>query len=105
VAAKERAKRTRFQKTRPGLADLLASGKYSEPVSQGEYWELRQTMLRLKALRESAGLSLAEMSTRTGVNRGALSRLENGVYPNPTINTLARYAAALGKRIVVTVVD
>ena len=47
----------------------------------------------------------AKMSTRTGIDRGALSRLETGVYPNPTVNTLSRYAAALGKRIVVNVED
>jgi hypothetical protein len=35
----------------------------------------------------------------------ALSRLENGFYSNPTINTLARYAKATGKRLVPTLED
>jgi len=103
--AAERAKRARFQAERPGLAALLATGDYTDPVSQGEYWELRQTLLRLKSLREAAGLSLADVSERTGIDRAALSRLENGITPNPTINTLTRYAEALGKRLVVTVQD
>lgn len=33
-------------------------------------------------------------TTGTGIDRGALSRLETGVYPNPTVNTLSRYAEA-----------
>ena len=40
-----------------------------------------------------------------GEDRAALSRLENGVAVNPTINTLARYAQALGKRVEVRGVD
>ncbi len=33
------------------------------------------------------------------MDKGTLSRLETG-HGNPTIDTLARYAAALGKRVV-----
>ena len=50
-------------------------------------------------------LSLADMTAQAEMDRAALSRLENGVAVNPTINTLARYAQALGKRVEVRVVD
>ena len=104
-AAAERAKRTRFQREQPGLADLLASRDYSEPLTQAEYWDLRKAVLRLKELREQAGLSLADVAERTGIDRAAICRLENGQHQNPTIGTLNRYADALGKRLSFQVVD
>ena len=69
------------------------------------YWDIWQTMEKRKSLRVSSGLSLADMTAQTGMDRAALSRLENGVAVNPTINTLARYAQALGKRVELRVVD
>jgi transcriptional regulator with XRE-family HTH domain len=39
---------------------------------------------------------LTDMLERTGISREALSRLENHEAPNPTVRTLARYAAAVG---------
>jgi DNA-binding phage protein len=56
----------------------------------------RQVVTRLKAERERQGLSLADMLRRTGMSRESLSRLENHRTPNPTVRTLARYAAAVG---------
>jgi transcriptional regulator with XRE-family HTH domain len=44
-------------------------------------------------------LSLADVAERSGIDKAALSRLENGVHDNPTVETLARYAAALGKKL------
>jgi len=84
---------------------LLASGDYSEPVSQGEYWDLRKAVLRLKQLREAAGLSVADLAERTGIDRAAICRLENGQHQNPNIGTLNRHADALGKRVSFRVVD
>jgi len=59
----------------------------------------------LKASREAAGLTLADVSARCGIDQPALSRLENGHNPNPTLDTLWRYAAAVGKRLVLTAED
>lgn len=39
------------------------------------------------------------------MDRSALSKLENGGRANPTIETLVRYAEALGKRVVVSLAD
>jgi transcriptional regulator with XRE-family HTH domain len=51
------------------------------------------------------GLSLSEMSERCGVEKGALSRLENGLNVNPTLDTLRRCAEALGKALRLELAD
>src|SRR5664280_1592666 len=84
--------RERFQLERPGLEDLLASGDAAEVVPQGEYLELRAMLGTLKKHRERQGLSLTDVANRSGMDRAAISRLENGVYLNPTVDTLHRYA-------------
>ncbi|PTW62318.1 Xre family transcriptional regulator [Breoghania corrubedonensis] len=50
---------------------------------------------RLKALRGERGWSLETLSTRSGVSRATLSRLENGDV-SPTTAVLARLCAAYG---------
>ena len=60
---------------------------------------------QLKAAREAKGLSLADVTDLTGMDRSALSKLETGQRPNPTVETLVRYAEAVGKRLVVSLAD
>jgi DNA-binding XRE family transcriptional regulator len=91
--------RQRFQRERPGFEDLLASGDVAEVVSQGEYLDLRAMLSTLKKHRERQGLTLSDVAERSGMDRAAISRLENGVYVNPTIDTLYRYAQAVGADI------
>jgi len=43
------------------------------------------------------------VAKRSGMDRAAISRLENGVYLNPTLDTLYRYAEAIGAEIAFTV--
>jgi ribosome-binding protein aMBF1 (putative translation factor) len=50
----------------------------------------------LKAERERQELSLSAVSERCGVEKGAISRLENGLNANPTLDTIRRCADALG---------
>ena len=88
--------RKRFQRERPGLEDLLAGGDAAEVVSQGEYLDLRAMLATLKKCREGQGLSLTDVANRSGMDRAAISRLENGVHVNPTVDTLYRYAQAVG---------
>jgi transcriptional regulator with XRE-family HTH domain len=57
----------------------------------------------LKKHRQRKGLSLADVAEQSGMDRAAISRLENGVYLNPTIDTLYRYAQAVGAEIVFNV--
>jgi hypothetical protein len=62
---------------------------------------LRHVMGVLRAERERLGLSLADIYERSGIDRAALSRLENDTESNPTLTTLERYAAAVGRKMVV----
>ena len=66
---------------------------------------LRQVLAALKAERVRLGLSLADINERSGIDRAALSRLENNEDANPTLSTLERYAAAVGKQMVVLLSD
>ena len=75
------------------------------PIPLGVYVELRQALLGLKKAREAAGLSLADVAERSGIDKAALSRLENSVQDNPTVETLSRYAAAVGKKLTWTLQD
>ena len=61
--------------------------------------DLEAFLSTLRGERESMGLSLADVAERSGIDKAALSRLENGQQPNPTLNTLSRYARAIGKRL------
>jgi DNA-binding phage protein len=67
--------------------------------------QLYQLLIELKAAREAKGLSLADITDLTGMDRSALSKLETGQRANPTVDTLVRYAEALGKRLVVSLTD
>jgi len=60
---------------------------------------------QLRTAREEKGLSLSDLTRLTGMDRSALSKLETGQRLNPTIETLVRYADAVGKRLVVTLAN
>jgi DNA-binding XRE family transcriptional regulator len=67
--------------------------------------QLNDLLAQLKAAREAKGLSLADLTELTGMDRSALSKLETGQRANPTVETLVRYAEAVGKRLVVSLTD
>lgn len=67
--------------------------------------QLQELLKQLRAAREAKGLSLADLTELTGMDRSALSKLETGQRPNPTLETLGRYAEAVGKRLLVTLAD
>ncbi|MCC6580138.1 MAG: helix-turn-helix transcriptional regulator [Phycisphaeraceae bacterium] len=64
---------------------------------------LRQVLGELKAERQRQGLSLTDLSRRSGIDKAALSRLENAANANPKLDTLVRYAEAIGIELRVTV--
>jgi ribosome-binding protein aMBF1 (putative translation factor) len=66
-------------------------------TTMGELVAFRRFVLSLRRERERLGLSLADVAKRAKIDKGALSRLENGQQLNPTVNTLERYARALGR--------
>lgn len=67
--------------------------------------QLQGLLQQLRAAREAKGLSLADVMELTGMDRSALSKLESGQRDNPTVDTLVRYAEAVGKRLVVSLTD
>src|SRR5262249_9416457 len=83
------------------LPDLIA--RHHERMAALE--ELPALLQQLRAGREARGLSLADLSRLTGMDPSALSKLETGQRPNPTLETLVRYAEAVGKRLVVSLAD
>ena len=91
-----------FRDWHPSPEELIASGEGANFDLHGEYRELRPFVEEIKRAREAAGLTLAEVSRRCGIDQPALSRLENGHNKNPTLDTLWRYAAAVGRRLVLT---
>jgi DNA-binding XRE family transcriptional regulator len=60
---------------------------------------LRAGVARLKAAREAAGMTAAAVAEASGVTPETISRLETGVLRNPTWQTLAGYAVAVGCRL------
>src|SRR5215210_5126455 len=92
------AVRQRF-KSRPSVKELAASGEFGPPIPGLTFWAVMALVKELRAAREAAGLSLADLAGRTGMDKAFLSRLETGKQGNPTMDTVARYAQALGKRV------
>lgn len=66
---------------------------------------IQEAFAALKSIRQAQGKSLSDMKELTGMDRSAISKLESGKRSNPSIETLVRYADALGKRVLVEVSD
>ena len=93
-AAKYRAIRKKIDGGLPALVR-----RHHERMAAGD--QLRELCDKLKAARQEKGLSLADLTELTGMDRAAISKLETGQRTNPTIDTLVRYAQAVGRRLVV----
>ena len=83
------------------LPDIKQRARERLALLRREGTPLRHVLAALRAERERLGLSLADIQERTGIDRAALSRLENNEDANPTLNTLERYAAAVGRQMIV----
>lgn len=55
--------------------------------------------LRVRALREKAGLTQADLASRLKVSQQVVLRLESGEAANPTVTTLERIAKATGHHL------
>ena len=98
-AARIEAVREKFQRERPTLDQLVASGEYAPPMPLSAFLSLRLAASELRAERDRQGLSLSEVAKRAGMDPAVLSRLENKG-GNPTLETLCKVATALGKELV-----
>lgn len=87
------------------LPDIKQRARQRLVLLKKEGTPLRQVVGALRTERERQGLSLADINKRTGIDRAALSRLENNEDANPTLATLERYAEAVGKQMVVLLSD
>jgi ribosome-binding protein aMBF1 (putative translation factor) len=98
--ARERALRDQLQKDKPSLEALVRAGECHPDavMTMGMYFDVQKALQALKRQREERGLSISDVAERSGLDRAVVSRLENGKQDNPTVATLMRYAAALGKR-------
>lgn len=99
---RERALREKLQKEKPSLEDLVEAGTCDPDavMTMGMYFDVQGALQALKAERMRGGLSINDVAERSGLDRAVVSRLENGKQDNPTVATLMRYAAAIGKRFV-----
>ncbi|HZY90666.1 MAG TPA: helix-turn-helix transcriptional regulator [Gemmataceae bacterium] len=100
--AREQALREKLQKEKPSLEGLLRAGECDPDavMAMGMYFDVQRALRALKREREQGGLSIGDVAERSGLDRAVVSRLENGKQDNPTVATLMRYAAAVGKRFV-----
>jgi ribosome-binding protein aMBF1 (putative translation factor) len=98
--ARERTLREKLQKERPSLEDLVRTGDVDPDavMTMGMYFDVQRALRALKRERERCGLSIGDVAERSGLDRAVVSRLENGKQDNPTVATLMRHAAAVGKR-------
>jgi len=83
----------------------------SNPAVRAEYDRLnREEMPMLDAIlkaRKEACLTQAQIAERMGTSIPAVSRLENALItgkPSPSLATLKRYAAAMGKTVSISFV-
>ncbi|MFC0710219.1 helix-turn-helix domain-containing protein [Azorhizophilus paspali] len=91
-------------------AELKAKA-LADPEVRAEYERLNREGFALLdemlAARREAGLTQAQVAERMGTKAPAVARLENALASgkhSPSLDTLRKYAAALGKRVEVHLV-
>lgn len=93
-----------MSKTIP-LAEILAKDM-ADPAFAAAYAEADAEYAVLEAMisaRAAAGLTQAALADRMGTTQSAIARLEGGRV-SPSVETLQRYAKAVGKRLRVEMV-
>ncbi len=95
ASAKRRSKQERieneFHENRLSLSDI----EKADSVALEAYQILQEVIVALRKRRKEDGLSLDDVAEASGIDKGYLSRLENGKVINPTFGTLYRYASAI----------
>ena len=78
----------------------------ANPTVRAEYERIEREEMpmfdAILAARKEAGLTQAQVAERMGTKAPAVARLENALItgtPSPSLATLRKYAAALGKRL------
>lgn len=91
------AERPRIDAEAEAAADRYESSVLRHLRKRGAF-DPAGAVAALKAAREEQGLSLTDVSARTGIAEPTLFDLEAGRTPDPTLRTLQRYADAVGRR-------
>lgn len=106
--AKSRTAATQTPKTKPTTLGREIISGLDEAIRhfQGEDVGAKETRVKLtplarclaeiKLAREQKGLTLTQVAEKSGLRFETISRMELGKVTNPTIDTLQRYAAAVG---------
>lgn len=84
------------------IRDTIAE-QLEDPTFSEEWYALEpdyQIIQALLSAREEAGISQSRLSELTGIAQPDISRIERGK-ANPSVRTLKRLAAGLGKRLVI----
>ena len=96
----------KYRRIREMIAEEIPEIKAeARAIREGRQAKIGQAIRLLKAEREMRGLSLGDIGERTGLSKSAISKLENNDNANPTVNTLAKYADALGMTIGVVLTE
>ena len=66
-------------------------------------WTLQTLVLDLVAARTAAGMTQEQVALRMWTAKSAVSRLESGRYARPTLDTIQKYALAVGASVEVCV--
>lgn len=83
--------------------DLIAQGRQLMADAKKEKAALSTIIQSLRLEREKQGLTLTDIANQTGIARESIHRLEAAINTNPTVNTLNRYANALGLELQLSV--
>ena len=86
-------------------AEIPEIKEEARAIRQGRQAKIGEAIQLLKAERVLRGLSLADIGERTGLSKSAISKLENNDDANPTVNTLAKYADALGMALAIVLTE
>lgn len=94
-----------------GTYKALRERVLADPTVRAEYDRLNREDFALLdemlAARRDAGLSQAQVAERMGTKAPAVTRLERALASgkhSPSVDTLRKYAAACGKRLVISLV-
>ena len=92
--------------SKPMTHEQLVKAMLKNPAVKAEVERLNREEFALLdqilAARKSAGLSQADVAERMGTHAPAIARLESSLATgkhSPSLNTLRKYAQALGKRV------
>ena len=82
-------------------ADMMQDHEFAAAYAEADVeYSVLETMLKARI---ASGLTQAEVAARAGTTQSAIARLEGGSV-SPTVETLRKYAKAVGKRLKVEMV-